>query len=157
VCTHRCEVIHNGIDQDATVSTTPGISPAHIRVRDAMHAGIVTCEPETSMRVVARLMAEHRVHAVAVADPSLRGRHQGVISDLEVAAAVATGTERTAAASAVTEPVTVSSDDRLDHAAQLMVEHELTHLIVLDPASGHPVGVLSTLDLAAVYGNGAVD
>jgi CBS domain-containing protein len=154
---HRCELIHNAIDQEATLSTTPGISPAHVRVHDAMHAGIVTCEPETSMRVVARLMAEHRVHAVAVADTSLRGRQQGVISDLEVAAAIATGIERTAAESAVTELVTVSSDDRLDHAAQLMVEHELTHLIVLDPASGHPVGVLSTLDLAAVYGRGAAD
>lgn len=138
--------------------TTPsGISPAHIRVHDAMHAGIVTCDAETSMRGVARLMAERRVHAVAVADPSVRGRHQGVISDLEVAAAIATDVERTAAESTATELVTVSSDDRLDHAAQLMVEHEVTHLIVLDPASGHPVGVLSTLDLAAVYGNGAVD
>jgi CBS domain-containing protein len=139
------------------MTITSGISPAHIRVHDAMHVGIVTCDAETSMRGVARLMAEHRVHAVAVADPGRRGRHQGVISDLEVAAAIATGTERTAAESTTTELVTVSSDDRLDHAAQLMVEHDVTHLIVLDPASGQPVGVLSTLDLAAVYGNGAED
>lgn len=139
------------------MTTSSGISPAHIRVHDAMHAGIVTCDAETSMRGVARLMAERRVHAVAVADPSQRGRHRGVISDLEVAAAIATDVERTAAESTTTELVTVSSDDRLDHAAQLMVEHEVTHLIVLDPASGHTVGVLSTLDLAAVYGNGAVD
>lgn len=139
------------------MTTSSGISPAHIRVHDAMHAGIVTCDAETSMRGVARLMAERRVHAVAVADPTQRGRHQGVISDLEVAAAIATGVERSAAESTTTELVTVSSDDRLDHAAQLMVEHELTHLIVLDPASGHPVGVLSTLDLAAVYGKGAAD
>jgi CBS domain-containing protein len=139
------------------VSTTPGISPAHIRVRDAMHPGIVACDPETSMRGVARLMAERRVHAVAVTDPSVRGRHRGFITDLEVASAMATATERTAGESTASEVVTVSSDDRLDHAAQLMVEHELTHLIVLDPASGHAIGVLSALDLAAVHGSEAVD
>ena len=85
------------------MTITSGISPAHIRVHDAMHVGIVTCDAETSLRGVARLMAEHRVHAVAVADPGRRGRHQGVISDLEVAAAIATGTERTAAESTTTE------------------------------------------------------
>lgn len=40
-------------------------------------------------------------------------------------------------------------------AAQLMVEHGVAHLIVLDAASGHPIGVISTLDVAAVYASGA--
>lgn len=119
-----------------------------------MHAGIVTCDPETPLRAVARLMAERRVHAVAVADPSLHGRQQGVVFGLHVAAAMAGGGERTAVEAASTDVVTVSSDERLDQAARLMIEHQQTHLIVLDPASGHPIGVLSTLDLAAVYGSG---
>ena len=33
-----------------------------------------------------------------------------------------------------------------------MAEHEVSHLIVTHAGTGHPVGVLSTLDLAAVLG-----
>ena len=32
-----------------------------------------------------------------------------------------------------------------------MVEHGAAHLIVLDEASGHPVGVLSTTDVLQAY------
>jgi len=35
-------------------------------------------------------------------------------------------------------------------AAEVMAEHEASHLVVTHATSGHPVGVLSTLDLAAV-------
>jgi hypothetical protein len=37
-------------------------------------------------------------------------------------------------------------------AAQLMAERRTAHLVVVQPPSGHPVGVLSTLDLAGVLG-----
>jgi len=32
-----------------------------------------------------------------------------------------------------------------------MASHQLTHLMVIDPATGHPTGVLSSLDVAAAY------
>jgi CBS domain-containing protein len=35
-----------------------------------------------------------------------------------------------------------------------MVEHEVRHALVVDPRSGRPVGVLSTLDLAGVLAAG---
>lgn len=41
--------------------------------------------------------------------------------------------------------------ESLRRAAQMMAEHGVTHLVVLDAASGYPVGVLSTLDVAAAY------
>jgi hypothetical protein len=34
-----------------------------------------------------------------------------------------------------------------------MTHHCLTHLVVVDPASGHPEGVLASLDIAAAYGD----
>jgi len=52
---------------------------------------------------------------------------------------------------AANEPLAVSADERLHRAAQLMTEHGVSHLIVLDAAGGFPVGVLSTLDVASVY------
>jgi CBS domain-containing protein len=124
----------------------------HIRVREAMHQGIISVDPETSVRAVAKLMAERHVHAIAISGRAAHGRPWAIVSALEVVAAAASGAERSAGHIAATEVVTVSVDERLDHAAQLMAEHELSHLIVVDSASGHPLGVLSTLDVAAVYG-----
>jgi CBS domain-containing protein len=49
------------------------------------------------------------------------------------------------------EPLAVSADERLPRAAQLMAEHGVSHLVVLDAESGQPIGVLSTIDIATVY------
>jgi CBS domain-containing protein len=49
------------------------------------------------------------------------------------------------------QPVAVSADESLDRAAQLLSEHGVSHLIVVDAASGYPAGVLSTLHIAAAY------
>ena len=38
-----------------------------------------------------------------------------------------------------------------------MTEHGVAHLVVVDAASGYPVGILSTLDLAALYADEAID
>lgn len=125
---------------------------AHVRVRDIMHTGILTTDPSTSLRVVAGLMAEQRVHAVAVADPDYARRPWAIITTLDVAAAAAGGGNETAGqAAAGKEIVTVSSADRLDYAAGVMAERSVEHLIVVDPATGHPAGILSSLDVAAAY------
>jgi CBS domain-containing protein len=117
-----------------------------------MHGGILSCSAEAPLNEVAGLMARHRVHAVAIiAGPG--GRPTGVVSDLDVAAAVASGEERTAGQVAATEPLAVSADEHIDRAARMMVEHGVSHLIVLDHEGGYPTGVLSTLDVAAVYGD----
>ena len=125
---------------------------AHLRVHDAMHTGILTTDPSTSLRVVARLMAEQRVHAVAVADPDYARRPWAVVTPLDVAAAAAEGLDETAGEAAEgNEIVTVLSNERLDCAAQIMAKHKVAHLIVIDPTTGHPSGVLSSLDIAAAY------
>jgi CBS domain-containing protein len=124
---------------------------AHVRVHDAMHTGILTTDETTPLRVVARLMAEQRVHAIAVSDPEYTRRPWGIVTALDVATAAAGDIDETAGEAAATEIVTVSSNESLDRAAQLMVEHGLSHLVVVDPATGHPSGILSTLDVAAVY------
>lgn len=125
----------------------------HVRVHDAMHHGILGCAADAPLGEVAGIMAKHRVHAVVVADgdglpPA------GVVSDLDVVAAIATGEEPSAAQSAATEAPAVSSEERLDRAAQLMAEHGVSHLVVVDAAGGRPIGVLSTLDVAAAYAAG---
>jgi CBS domain-containing protein len=126
----------------------------HVRVGDCMHAGIISCLPDTSLAEVARMMAHHRVHAIAVADLD-HGRPfglWGVVTDMDVMAAVANGRNHTAGDVAATEGIKISAREPLDHAARTMEEHGVAHLVVVDPASSYPVGIISTLDIAAAYG-----
>jgi CBS domain-containing protein len=44
----------------------------------------------------------------------------------------------------------VKPSERLDTAVELMQRHGVTHLLVGDPKAGHPIGVLSTLDVAGI-------
>ncbi|MGZ4184722.1 MAG: CBS domain-containing protein [Solirubrobacteraceae bacterium] len=115
-----------------------------------MHHGILSCSRDASLAEVASIMCEHGVHAVAVNDHEA-GRPAGVVSDLDVVAALASDSEPSALQAAATEPLTVSANETLHRAAQLMAEHGVSHLVVLDAAGGYPVGVLSTLDVTAVY------
>jgi CBS domain-containing protein len=123
-------------------------------VSDAMRIGIFTCPPETSLRDVAQMMATHHIHCVVVTDIAGRGngeRSWGVLSDLDLArAAGPDAADRTASETAATELVTVAADDTLSRAAQLMGEHDISHLVVVQSTTGKPVGVLSTLDVAGV-------
>lgn len=120
-------------------------------VRDVMNLGVVTCSRRTPLTVVARMMAEQRLHCVVVADDlESASSLWGVVSALDlVAAAGVRGLEgQVAEGSAATPALTVSPRASLQRAAQLMTEHGTTHLIVTDPESTRPIGVLSTLDIA---------
>jgi CBS domain-containing protein len=122
-----------------------------IRVADVMHAGVLTCGRDESLQAVARLMARHRVHSVVVVTDAGSGEQSlwGVVSDLDLAAAASVRDldAQTAGAAAATPALMVAPDDTLQRATQLMVEHALAHLVVVD--GSRPVGVISTLDVAA--------
>ena len=118
-------------------------------VADVMRPGIISCTPDTDIETVATTMATHRVHAV------LDGREHlswGIVTALDLVAAAVPGAESTrAGALASTEVVTVDVGEPLERAAQLMAEHQLTHLLVI--ADGLPFGILSTLDIVGRLGN----
>jgi len=134
----------------------PGFPQAS--VADAMHVGVLTCPPETPLRVVARMMAANRVHSVVVlGDPkAFQDEHPWrVVSDLDLVRVGASGLKDKTAADAAHSPiVTVSPGDTLADAAALMDVHGTAHLLVVEPVSGHPLGVLSTLDLAGTFAFG---
>ena len=139
---------------DAPAGPDVGFDPfTRLRVLDAMHPGLISCPPDTALRTVARMMATYRVHAILVTpfgrDRLADGSPWGVISDSDVlrAAEGADTAEQTARAAAATPAVTVSVDDGLAHAARIMRDRGLSHLVVTDPHSAKPIGVLSTLDL----------
>ena len=118
-----------------------------ITVADVMHRGVVTCSPTTSLVTVAREMAAHRIHCVVVR------RHDadvvwGVVSDLDLVSAASLGfADGTADSAAATPAVTAHPRDGIRRAMQLMVEHQVTHVVVVDDED-RPRGVISTLDVA---------
>lgn len=123
-----------------------------ISVASAMSEGVVSLPRSAPLSEVARLMAERRIHCVVVSDvPEDGAAVWGVVSDLDlVAAATVRGLEdQTAGGSAATAVLAVRPEDTLLRAGQLMTEHALTHLVVIDSETGRPRGVLSTLDIAA--------
>lgn len=85
---------------------------AHIRVHDCMHPGVFTCAPDDPLRHVATVMANKKVHSVVITNGA-GDRAIGLLSDLDVVTALATGADCTASEAAATEPVSVSSDEPL--------------------------------------------
>jgi len=146
------------IDVEHTENTLP-VPFETATVLDAMSPGVISCPPETPLRVVARMMTTFNVHSIFVfghrdeddADAQL----WGVVSDLDLVAAGRLDVDqRTAGASAVTPIVAVRTDAPLVHAADLMAQHGIAHLAVVEPASGRPIGVISTLDVARAIAAG---
>jgi predicted transcriptional regulator len=120
-------------------------------VGDYMHAGVVDCPPETDLTTIARIMARDRIHAVVVS-----GSPWSLVSDLDLVAAAARDARDGCEAGeiAATEIVTVDPREPLEHAAELMAQHHLSHLLVVEGAAGRPVGVISTLDVARALASG---
>jgi CBS domain-containing protein len=125
-----------------------------LRAIDAMHPGMISCPPETPLRTVARMMATYRVHAIVVhahdEEELPGGDGWGVVTDADL---VRAGLDEdvdalTASRVAATPVLTVTTVDPLPRAMQLMAEHEVAHVIVVERHSGRPVGVLSSLDVA---------
>ena len=129
---------------------TPALENA--TVADAMRAGIISCPADTPVRAVAEMMARYHVHAVVVegvpADP---GHGWGIVSDMRLTRAAARDElDATAAELAYGPALTVTPDESLIRAAELMAEHGVSHLIVAASPTSRPAGIISTLDLAVV-------
>ena len=125
---------------------------AHATVGDAMRPWVLTCDPATPLVTVAQRMAGEQVHAIVMLDAGDRGerRLRGLVTDVDLLRHAAQVDELTAADAAGTPVLQAQADERLAAVAVRMARHEITHVLVVDPAGGRPVGVLSTLDIARV-------
>jgi CBS domain-containing protein len=145
------------------MSVTPGLpsrgsylmpSLEHATVSDAMHPGILACEPDASLTEVAQTMATHHVHCVAVVGISHEEPQCGVwsvISDLDLVRAGIHGSEAQTARAIAQQPlITVEPSVPLREAGELMLRHEITHLVVVEPGTQRPIGIVSTADIAGV-------
>ena len=127
----------------------------HATVADAMHPGIRSCQVDATLTDVARIMATHHVHCVAVMglahDHSGESYVWGIISDLDLMrSGIRVGVQETAGALAQEPIISVKPTMSLRDAGELMLAHGVTHIVVIEPEAHRPVGILSTLDVAGV-------
>jgi CBS domain-containing protein len=128
----------------------------HARVGDAMRPAVLTCDPATPLITVAQRMASEHVHALVVlADGDARERRPfRVVTDIDVLRSAPRIGELTAAQAATGPVLETNPDEPLSEAAHRMARQRVTHMLVVDPRTGGPVGVLSTLDVAGILGWG---
>jgi CBS domain-containing protein len=134
-----------------------------------MTRDVLTVSPETSLKVVAGLLAEHRISGLPVC--AVDGRVLGVVSEADILwkelgvrtgsggllARIldsAYGTEQRAAATtageAMTAPaITVRPDAHVARAAELMIEHGVNRLPVV--RDGSLAGIIARSDLVRAY------
>jgi CBS domain-containing protein len=112
-----------------------------------MTSQLVTVEPQTSVTAVAQRMRDENVGAVLVTEGD---ELRGLVSDRDlVVRALADGgdLEHKSVASACSDDlVTVTPDEDLDRAVELMRSHSVRRLPVVE--GGHPVGIVSLGDMA---------
>jgi CBS domain-containing protein len=131
----------------APTSGPPAFEFDTFTVLNGLQLGLIECPADTDLRSVARMMSENTVHSVIVRgdDPD----DWRILSDLDLMAGLRTGLAgATAGQLAASDWLVVNPADTLAHAAQLMVEHQTAHAVVVDPVTGRPIGILSTLDIA---------
>jgi CBS domain-containing protein len=132
----------------------------HARVADAMRPRVLTCEPGTLLMAVAQRMASEHVHSIVVlleavgSEQESDRRPWAVITDQDILRSAGSIADRTAADVATGEVLLANPDERLPDVAQRMIEHDTSHAVVVEPRTGRPVGVLSTLDIAGILGWG---
>jgi len=127
-----------------------------IPVRDAMHAGVISCTADTPLVEVARILASESVHCVVISDIETTGGGQrlrwATIETRDFVQALASPGGASLAGDIATAPATtVASDASVADALALMVSADVAHLVVED--RGYPSGVLSALDIARVAGD----
>jgi CBS domain-containing protein len=125
-----------------------------------MRPRVLTCEPGTLLTAVAQQMASEHVHAIVVLPEAVEPERErdrrpwAVITDLDILRSADSIAGRTASDVATGQVLLADPDERLPDVAQRMLEHRTSHAVVVEPRTGRPVGVLSTLDIAGILGWG---
>ncbi|MDR6978455.1 CBS domain-containing protein [Streptomyces sp. 3330] len=116
-------------------------------VSDVMTSALVTVGPHTSVTAVAQMMRDENIGAVLVTDDE---HLRGLVSDRDlVVRALAEGgdpSDMTVADACSEDLVTVGPDDDLTVAVEVMREHAVRRVPVVDEER-HPVGIVSLGDL----------
>ena len=122
-----------------------------MKVSEIMTKRPAVCEPETTLQEVARMMVQHDCGEIPVVDSQRTMRPVGVVTDRDIVVrCVAEGKNPLEgdAGDVMSSPViTVTPDMDLDEASDLMEEHQVRRIPVVDEA-GAICGIVAQADIA---------
>lgn len=130
------------------------------RARDVMTPIPECCTPDDSVIEVARVMEMRDVGIVPIVESQDTRRLVGVVTDRDlILRVVAQGRDPNVVVSVrevmTPEVVTCTADDELGALEELMKQHQVRRIVVVDDA-GAVVGIVSTSDLARAADEAAV-
>jgi CBS domain-containing protein len=122
------------------------------RITDVMTPMPQCCTPDDSIIEIARVMDQHDVGIVPIVDSHETRRVVGVLTDRDIVLrVVAQGRDPNEIISVrdliTTDVVSVSPDADVLHAEELMKEHQIRRVLVVDD-KGSLVGIVTVHDLA---------
>jgi acetoin utilization protein AcuB len=117
-----------------------------IMVREVMTREVLTIGPETPCDKARRLMEERRIRHLPVVEG---GRLVGMVSDRDVRSAAVPSSGAIAGRIMTPNPVTVTPETRVEHAAQLMLDARFGSLPVAD--GNALVGIVTYTDLLRAF------
>ncbi|ABM79992.1 CBS domain-containing protein [Hyperthermus butylicus] len=128
------------------IKITRLISVPRIPVGEIASIGnIITIEPDATIKDAAKLMIERRVKGLPVIDS--RGRLIGIITQTDIAKAVAEGRIDATVKEYMSFPViTIRSDEDIGDAIELMNLRDIGRLVVTD-SEGKPIGIITRTDI----------
>jgi CBS domain-containing protein len=124
----------------------------HATARDAMRPWVLSCTPETPLVTAAQRMSAEHVHALVVLAPGIASARVpwAVLTAQELLRNANRADQLTAGDVASPQVLEVLPDDPLAEVAKRMAAAGVSHALVADPATGRPVGVVSSLDIAGI-------
>ena len=123
-------------------------------VKDLMHRGLITCQPDASLGQIAKLLTQHHVHALIVAESN--DNPLGIISDFDLLAGEWLSVDKDSlnamrkmtARELMTAPIqSMEADTSVEDAARILSEKQVHRMLVTE--LGAPVGVISVSDIVA--------
>jgi CBS domain-containing protein len=120
-----------------------------MRVQDLMSQPVVTCHVNDPLNLVAQKMWDHDCGAIAIVNDE--GKLTGMITDRDICMAALTQgrpLDQILVNNVMSNHVVSASPDlRVTDVEQLMVEHQVQRIPIVDP-DNRPVGIVSIHDLA---------
>jgi len=116
------------------------------KIKEIMTTGVVTCNPDSSLDEVARLLSEAEISAVVVG--SAEGKLEGILSSFDLLQYFGKDLSQIRAVQIMRRDVaSVLPTDLVEVAAQKMQEAHYHRLVVTNEDKSRAVGVISISDV----------
>lgn len=141
----RVDLIHLGLLNTGTRPTSPSMAMPARTAAEVMTTGPLMVEPSTSLAAAGATMHEHGIHRLIVVSG---GRLVGILSTLDLAAAVRDARVGSQVSEWMTQPiVSIEATRPLSEADAALEQHHVSAIVVTEDA--WPIGVFAQVDAIA--------